>query len=355
MRVAVAYSGVATLTDGRVLVAGGFVGAGSPAVVSSSQIYNPSNGTWSVTGSMHYPRAGVQAVLLNDGDVLVAGGEAGQGNLTKTAEIYNPSAGTWTLTGNMTFARLDYQAVLLNDGRVFVVGGVLVNGSSVAEIYNPATGSWTLTPPQPFPRQDMLAIKLNDGNVLVAGGASATAPTTLSEIYNPSTNTWTQTGSLIEPRSDGGAVLLNNGDVLFAGGYVIYNGSALSIDYLYTSELYNVTTSKWTSTGDMASPRGEMGGATLLLNNGDVLAAGGNFQPETGLSSAELYSPKTGIWGPAGDMSTPRGSGEMSALLKGGDVLVFGGLLPHACAFCGAIALRGYDVATSSADIYTPG
>jgi N-acetylneuraminic acid mutarotase len=355
MLVAVSYSGFATLPDGRVLVAGGFLGAANPAVVSSSQIYDPSNGKWSVAASMHWPRAGFEAVLLGDGNVLVMGGEAAFGNVTNTAEIYNPSTNSWTMTGSMALPRIDHQAVLLNDGRVFVVGGTLVNGSSEAEIYNPATGSWTSTPPQPFPRQDMLVVKLNDGNVLVAGGASKTAPTTLSEIYNPSTNTWTQTGSLNEPRSDGGGVLLKNGDVLFAGGYIIYNGSAPTVDDLYTAELYNATTSKWTTTGDMASPRGEIIGTTMLLNNGDVLVAGGNLQPETGLPSSELYSPTTGVWGPGGNMSVSRGSGAMAVLLKDGGVLTFGGLLPHACAYCGAIALRGQNTATASADIYTPG
>jgi hypothetical protein len=200
----------------------------------------------------------------------------------------------------------------------------------------------------------MLVVKLNDGDVLVAGGATSKAPTTLSEVYSPSTNAWRQTGSLNDPRSDGGGVLLKNGNVLFAGGYVIYNGTSNSIGDLYTSEVFNATTSKWTLTGDMATARGEMGAATVLLGNGDVLVPGGNYQPETGLSSAELYSPTTGVWGPAGNMSVTRGSGEMAVVLKNGDVLTFGGLLPHACAFCGAIVLRGYDAATPSADIYTP-
>jgi len=355
MLVATAFSGVATLPDGGVLVAGGFLGATTPAVVASSQIYNPSNQSWSVTGSMHFPRAGFQAVLLKDGEVLAAGGEVAFGNITSTAEIYNPSTGTWTMTGSMTYPRLNYQSVLLNDGRVFVVGGSLANGTSVAEIYNPATGDWTLTPPQPFPREDLLAVKLSNGNVLVAGGSTTTTTTTLSEIYDPSTNTWSQTGSLNEPRSDGGSALLDNGDVLFAGGYDIYNQSAPSVQFLYTAEIYNVTTSKWTITGDLSSARGETGDATVLLNNGGVLVPGGNFQPETGQSSADVYYPSSGVFGPAGNMSAPRGSGEMAATLSDGDILVFGGLLPHDCAYCGVIVFRGEDLATSSADIYTPG
>lgn len=354
MLVATAFSGVVALPDGEILVAGGFQGAVTPAVVATSQIYNPSTGSWSATGSMHVPRAGFQALLLKDGDVLVAGGEIAQNDVTNTAEIYNPGTGTWTMTGNMTYPRLNYQAVLLNDGRVFVEGGSLANGSSVAEIYNPATGIWTLTPPQPFPREEALAVRLPDGDVLVAGGSTSTTTTTLSELYNPSTNAWTRTGSLNEARASGGGALLNDGDVLFAGGQAIYNQSTPSIQFLYTSELFNATTSRWTLTGDMSAARGSIADATVLLNNGDVLVPGGSFQPETGQASSDIYYPAQGVFGPAGNMSVPRGEGEMAATLPDGDVLVFGGLESHDCSYCGAIVFRGEDVAIASADIYTP-
>ena len=355
MHAARSYSGVATLQDGRVLVAGGFVGAVKPAVLSSSEIYNPSNGSWSLASSMHSPRAGFVAVLLNTGKVLVAGGEAAAGNITNTAELYDPSSGTWTLTASMSFPRLDHQAVLLNDGRVFVIGGTLATGSSPAEIYDPSSGTWTLTQPQPFPRTDEIAVKLSDGRILVAGGQDGKAPTALSEIYNPTTNSWTQTGSLNQPRSDGAGVLLKTGNVLFAGGYVLYNGSFTSINDLYTSELFNATTGKWAMTGDMALPRGETGNAAVLLNNGQVLVPGGNYQPETSQASAEVYNPATGSWVSAGTMSVARGSGEMAVLLKNGNALVFGGLLPHTCAYCGANTTPSLDLATASSDIYTPG
>ena len=353
MHVARSYSGVATLQDGRVLVAGGYAGAVSPAELSSSEIYNPSNGTWSDAASMHVPRAGFQAVVLNDGRVLVEGGVATSG-LTNTAEIYDPSTNTWTMAGNMSFARDDHQALKLDDGRVFVIGGTHANGSSPAEIFDPSAGRWTLSPPQPFPRTDEIAVKLSDGRVLVAGGDDGKAPTTLSEIYDPSTNAWTQTGSLNEPRADGGGVLLKDGNVLFAGGFVEYNGTSNSLEFLYTAELYNVTAGKWTMTGDMALPRGEIGSSIVLLNNGDVLVPGGNYQPETGQPSAELYNPTLGTWTPAGSMSVPRGSGAASVLLKNNDVLAFGGLLPHTCAYCGANTSPAADLPTASADIYTP-
>lgn len=71
-------------------------------------------GTFTLTGKMTRARSAHSATLLPDGRVLIAGGLGPLGN-TKfgdcplpsscgqltSAEIYDPSTGTFTLTGNM--------------------------------------------------------------------------------------------------------------------------------------------------------------------------------------------------------------------------------------------------------------
>jgi hypothetical protein len=49
---------------------------------------------------------------------LIAGGE----NLA-SAELYDPTTGTFTLTGSMTAVREVHTATLLNNGTVLVAGG----------------------------------------------------------------------------------------------------------------------------------------------------------------------------------------------------------------------------------------
>ena len=66
-------------------------------------------GSWTVTGSMSAPRSGATATLLQNGEVLAAGGATG--SAAATAELYNPATGTWTLTGSMTTARTQQTAV----------------------------------------------------------------------------------------------------------------------------------------------------------------------------------------------------------------------------------------------------
>ena len=353
MNVNRSFSAVATLKNGSVLVAGAYAGAVANSSISSAEMYNPNTNTWRILAPMHVGRAGALAVTLNNGEVLVTGGLGSFGILT-SCELYNPATNNWTMTGNMSQARFDHQIVLLNDGRVLVVGGGFGGTeNNMIEIYNPTTGAWTTVAPQPIARADMIAVKLPTGNVLVAGGHTHEAPSLLSEIYNPTTNVWTQTGPLNTPQNDAGGVLLNNGSVLIAGGYTAYNDSDHTIQYLYTSQIFNTTTNTWKMSGDLNLPRGESGLNIVLLKDGRVLISGGNYQPETGLSSTEIYDPNIGTWSFAGKMSVPRGSGAMSMLLTNGKALAFGGLLPHACNYCGS-GTSGKDLATNSADLFNP-
>ncbi|HEY5477396.1 MAG TPA: kelch repeat-containing protein, partial [Tepidiformaceae bacterium] len=67
------------------------------------------------------------------GRVLVAGGS---NENDSSAEIYDPSTGTFSPTGSMMQSRLNGSAVLLPDGRVLLVGGSASSPTS-AETYWP--------------------------------------------------------------------------------------------------------------------------------------------------------------------------------------------------------------------------
>jgi len=351
MNVARAFSAVATLDNGSVLVAGGYAGNVANSSLNSAEMYDPATNTWTIVAPMPVGTAGARAVTLSNGNVLVAGGLGNSGILT-ACELYNPKANSWTVTGNLTKATFDEQIAELNNGGVIVVGGDFSGGeNNVTQIYNPNTGAWSDAAPQPIARADMIVVKLTDGNILVAGGHTGLAPTLLSEIYDPATNTWNQTGPLQVPGGDSGGVLLQNGEVLMVGGYTPYNDSDNTFQYLYTSQIFNPTADNWTMTGDLNFPRGEIGLSTVILNNGEVLVPGGNYQPETGQDTAEKYNPSTGTWSIAGTMSVSRGSGAMAVLLDNGEVLAFGGLLPHTCSYCGS-GTSGQDLATTSADLF---
>jgi len=105
------------LNNGMVLIAGG----GS----SSAELYDPATGSFTLTGSMTTSRALQTATLLNNGTVLVVGGGpcSSAGCFLATAELYDPATGTFTPTGSLNTPRVGNTATLLNDGTVLIAGG----------------------------------------------------------------------------------------------------------------------------------------------------------------------------------------------------------------------------------------
>jgi len=223
------FSHTATLlNDGTVLVAGGLESTDSPT--SDCEIYNPSTQTWSPVGSLATARSLHTATLLNDGTVLVAGGLDSSDKTTALCEIYNPVATPtpgWTTTGPLAAERSHHTATLLQNGQVLVAGGF---GTDVfdplidSEIYDPVNKNWTETAGGGLnsARFAHTATLLPDGTVLVAGGTGYDGDDLNScEIYEPSTGGWNQTFPLLAARAYYTATFLSvsgYNTVLVAGG-----------------------------------------------------------------------------------------------------------------------------------------
>jgi N-acetylneuraminic acid mutarotase len=115
------------LNNGQVL----FVGGGAPGNNNTAELYNPTTKQFVATGNLNVPRfGGHTATLLNNGQVLIAGGADVNGayGQTGTAELYNPSTGLFTMTGsicggNVVARRVNHSATLLSTGQVLVAGG----------------------------------------------------------------------------------------------------------------------------------------------------------------------------------------------------------------------------------------
>jgi large repetitive protein len=170
-----------TLQDGRVLVAGGDDGSGCSGwdnVFSSAEIYDPQTHKFTPTGSLTTARSGATATLLNNGNVLIAGGVSGDGRLA-SAELYDPATGKFSATGSMSATRSDDTATLLSDGRVLMVG------DGTAELFDPTTGTFSLTGPTRGSIYDHSAVRLADGRVLIVGGAGVVGAGEMAELYWP--------------------------------------------------------------------------------------------------------------------------------------------------------------------------
>ncbi len=191
------------LPDGKVLVAGG---ENSSSILASCEIYDPTNGKWTYTGSMNYPRHAFIADLLKDGKVLVAGG-VGEGGFLSSSELYDPSSGRWTITGNLNSPRSSSSILLPND-KVLIAGGENGNGwLTSAELFDPTTGKWTYTGSMHENHTYQPLIPLANHLILFAGAPDDSS----CELYNLDTGTWTYTGSMNEIRRGAAVALLPNG------------------------------------------------------------------------------------------------------------------------------------------------
>jgi hypothetical protein len=261
----------------------------------------PAAGSWIATGSMIETRFGESATLLPSGNVLVVGGNPQfnrRGLSRATAELYDPSTGRWTLTGSMREAREGHAAVRLANGQVFVLGGGNASDArparllSSAELYDPSTGIWTETGPMTSARTNATATVLPDGKVLVAGGVSSSAdrPERSAEIYDPVSGTWAKTSSMSVARNGHTATLLPDGHVLVVGGQCCTDPAVAS------AELYDPVNGTWSGTGALGAARRNH--TAVLLLNGKVLVYGGDRgnSRSPAITAAELYDPVTGVW-----------------------------------------------------------
>jgi len=293
------------LTNGQVLVAGGWMSSGD---VSGAELYDPLAGSWLTTASMATARDSHTATLLPDGRVLVAGGyNYDIRNILSSAELYDPVAKTWKGALPMNSFRENHTATLLPNGKVLVAGGLFNNS---AEIYDPATGTWTLTGSMNVQRYFQTATLLPNRKVLVTGGYYPIHSS--AELYDPESGTWSMTGAMNTARRNHSATLLPNGKVLVAGGF----GSGDV--YLASAEIYDPAIGAWTTTGTMTVARNSH--TAILLSNSKVLVQGG-FTSNGVTDSSELYDPASGVWTTAGPMVYARFS-QTATLLANGKVLV---------------------------------
>src|SRR6266481_8211280 len=146
-------------------------------------------------------------------------------SLTTFASTALAPEGTFVPTGSLNTARIDHTVTLLNNGMVLVAGGdnffigaIPSTNFASAELYDPATGTFTLTGSMATARDLQTATLLNNGKVLVVGGIDNSSALPSAELYDPATGTFTATGSMATARNLHTATLLNNGKVLVVGG-----------------------------------------------------------------------------------------------------------------------------------------
>jgi hypothetical protein len=187
----------ALLPDGKVLVAGG---SDTAIPLTLVELYDPASNQWTTGPALGSGRIAPVLSSLAGGQLLLTGGvgyvRRDNGLVTvalPATERLEASGGQWVSGSEMAEGRVLHTATVLPGGQVLVVGGQQGDGTALAsaERFDPASGAWTATPPLSRARASHTAVLLPGGQVLVAGGQDGAGRIAGVEVYDPASNRWT--------------------------------------------------------------------------------------------------------------------------------------------------------------------
>ena len=319
-----------------------------------------------------YPRFTHEAVLLDDGRILVFGGSTGSVNNSFIApypiglvQIYEPGTDTWRVVEPLEGPGLGYSGIKLSDGRVLFVGlegadedesgimAALLDPTATAAMFDPAFESWAPLPGPPQPRSSPNLVLLDDGRVLAAGGGyfrdseSYKVADTVDtvEIFDPATRRWRQAASMNRVPEEQWLFPLDDGRLLAIG--VLREGAS---DAAAHAEIYDPVVDEWTLVGSidpyylptdavqLSDGRVLVLGQLSLSYRSMTTTRGGEvvrveLRDGRRLSADELarqfppakiYDPASDVWSPTYGMAHYRYDASLT-VLPSGHVLVAGG------------------------------
>lgn len=275
-------SGHSPLKDGTLLVTGGnvttFVG------LPNASLYNPVTNVWTPQPDMNAGRWYPTSTVTGLGDVLVMSGYIDTAQRENPLpQIWQPGLGAWRDLTNALLKVYNYSWVFWTPFR-----NAIVVGPTQATRYldTAGTGAWTTLTNFNFPntRDYGSAVMYTPWRIMIAGGGQP--PTNTAEILNLSeaNPTWQYTSPMAFPRRHLNLTLLPDDNVLATGG-TSADGFNNTSQPVYAAEMWNIHTRTWTTMASQTIGRFYHSMA-MLLPDGRVLSAGGNFTYQT-----EIYSP----------------------------------------------------------------
>jgi hypothetical protein len=133
-----------------------------------------------------------------------------------------------------------------------------------------------------------------------------------AEVFDPRTSKWSSIGNMTSPREKHAASVLLDGRVLIVGGSADGQWHPLR-----SAEIFDPRTNRFARINEMELARFKLPDAAVVLKNGRILVAGG-------AAELEVYDPVAGKFSRAGNISTPNYFSSATTL-SDGRVLITGG------------------------------
>lgn len=231
---AVRFPVLVPLPDGRVFVCGGQDGNSRPK--SDCGLFDPRTLQFEALGDLVVARAFHTAVLINNHQVLIAGGygyasgSSSQGVLD-SLELFDLESGrSGQIRTSLAQARYAHSSVLLPDGRVLILGGTRSDKDpwlQSTEIFDPTTSLIVAGPDMGLGRSGARTVLMPSGRIAVFGGRYDARTV---ELYDPDTGTFELAESLLHDSRATGftATSLDSGAVLLVGGVSNANGDVVA-------------------------------------------------------------------------------------------------------------------------------
>ncbi|MFM2151888.1 MAG: hypothetical protein RL199_323 [Pseudomonadota bacterium] len=286
--------------------------------------------------TMSTARAGHTATTLSDGRVLVVGGFSGSRSshtFLKSTELFDPRTGTFTAGPDMEVARAFHTATRLPGTGVVVIVGGESDAKAIARVdfYDEVTGTFARSTSLKSPRTRHAAAATEGSLLLVAGGLDDKGNIlNTTETFTMQTKAFAFGPPMVSKRGSPSAIALPDRRILVVGGYDDATGTAVGKTELFTQlpagDKFNRT--------DAAAIAGRVAPALAVWGTDQVIVAGGTkfFDVANPFASASAASNSTFVVGLSGgisatsgpDLSTAR-AGAGAVTLRDGSVFVGGG------------------------------
>ena len=203
--------------------------------------------------------------------------------------------------------RFSHQALLLDDGRILVNGGFIGTANNnvivpfpldIIDIYDPRTGGWSTIPLEDQRSLLNRTLKLPDGTVLFVGVGSGSNEQAMGAAYglNTTDHSWKEFAAPPTARAFHRIVLMKDGRVMVAGG-IDFNAETSSFfsESTNTVDIFDPVANTWQQAAPMIAVSEEMW--LFSLNDGRVLALAGESE-DSGDSPvhAQTYDPDSDTW-----------------------------------------------------------